>query len=182
MFLKPDSMKSSIIIGILLTLGNSIYSQNHFLNDTLIKKVSVFDDDTIYNYFDFDGSYDELSLPKDINGNVPEVIGFNYNPESQIINLAEKIFDLKELKTLINSKCIIKCISTSSGKVVSVSFKFSEREPKICLDKFVKFSQQFKEKITIETIFSEKIAEEGYIQSSYGLFLVLKKHVGISGK
>lgn len=168
-------MKTSILIALFLTLANTVYGQNRFLKDTLIKQVSVFDDDTIYKYVDFEGFYNELPTPKDIKGEIPEVLGIYYKPEDQTINLTKEIFNTQEINSLINSMCIINCISTTSGQIVSASFKFSEKEPEICMEKFVIFSQQFKEKITINTVFDEEIGEEGYIQSSYGLFIVLKR-------
>ncbi len=142
-----------------------------------IKTISVFENDTIYKYVGFDGDFNELPRPRDAKGEVPEALEFNYKPKDQIINLTKEIFNKEDINELIDSKCSVQCISTSSGKVVSASFMFSEREPEICFNKFVRFSQQLKEKLTIETEFNGDIEEEGYVLSTNGVFLELKKEL-----
>ncbi len=114
-------MRTLITIGLVLVFGTIANSQDYFLNDTLTKTISVFENDTIYKYVGFHGDFNELPRPRDAKGEVPEALEFNYTPESQIINLTKEIFNMEEINELIESKCSVQCISTSTGKVVSVS-------------------------------------------------------------
>jgi hypothetical protein len=166
-------MRTFITIVLVLIFGITTKSQNNFLGDTLIKTISVFDNDTIYKYVNFDGEFNELPYPRSAEGQVPESLGYNYIPKGVTVKLAKKIFNQSDIDELINSKCDIQCISSTSGNVVSVSFIFFEREPEICFNKFVRFSQELKEELTIETEFDREIEEEGYVLSSHGLYLIL---------
>lgn len=168
-------MRTSITIVLVLIFGISIKSQNHFLGDTLIKTISVFENDTIYKYVNFDGEFNELPRPRTAAGQIPEPLVFNYKPKGLIINSTKGIFNPKEIDELIESKCSVQCISTSSGKVESVSFMFAAREPEICFNKFVSLSQKIKEKLTIETEFNMEIEEGGYVLSTNPLYVELKR-------
>lgn len=168
-------MRTLITIVLVLIFGIPTKSQNHFLGDTLIKTISVFDNDTIYKYANFDGEFNELPRPRNVVGKIPEPVVFNYKPKSLIINHTKEIFNTEEIVELIESKCSVQCISTSSGKVESVSFMFYVREPEICFNKFVSLSQKIKEKLTIETEFNLEIEKEGYVLSNNPLFLELKR-------
>jgi len=170
-------MRTLFTIGLILIFGVATKSQNHFLGDTLIKTISVFDNDTIYEYANFDGEFNELPRPRTAKGQIPEGLVYNYKPDSLIINYTKEIFNPKEIDELIESKCSVQCISTSSGKVESVSFMFAEREPGICFNKFVSLSQKIKEKLTIETEFNMEIEEGGYVLSTNPLYVELKREL-----
>jgi hypothetical protein len=170
-------MRTFITIVLVLIFGITTKSQNNFLGDTLIKTISVFDNDTIYKYVNFDGEFNELPRPRTAKGQIPEGLVYNYKPDSLIINYTKEIFNSKEIDELIESKCSVQCISTSSGKVESVSFMFAEREPEICFNKFVSLSQKIKEKLTIETEFNMEIEEGGYVLSTNPLYVELKREL-----
>ncbi len=178
MFLKQVIMKTLIVMCLFLLYVNAANSQSHFLNDSLVKKFYVgYKGDTIDTYLDFEGSFGDLPKPKTTDGEIATIAGFPYRSDGEIIKIAKEIFSLEELNTLIESTTALSCISLSSGEIVSASFMFFKSEPEICLTKFVKFSQQMKERITIEATFEEEIGEKGYVQSSYRLFMLLRREL-----
>jgi hypothetical protein len=126
---------------------------------------------------DFEGSIRDLPSPKTTVGEIATIADFPYKSDDEIMKIAMEIFSLEELNTLIESGTDVSCISLSSGEIVSASFMFFKSEPEICMTKFVKFSQQMKERITIEATFEEEIGVEGYVQSSYRLYMLLRREL-----
>jgi hypothetical protein len=172
-------MRTLIVMCLFLLYVNAAHSQNPFLNDSLVKQFYVgYYGDTIHTYLDFEGSFRDLPKPKTTDGEIATIAGFTYKSDGEILNIARRIFSLEELNTLIECRSAIRCISLSSGEIVSASFEF-KKVPEICMTKFVKFSQQMKERITVEATFEEEIGEEGYLESSYGLFVLLRRELRI---
>jgi hypothetical protein len=171
-------MKTLMVLCLISLYVNTAHSQNPFLNDSLVKKIYVSSNgDTIHKYVDFEGSIRDLPSPKTTDDEIATIADFPYKSDDEIMKIAMEIFSLEELNTLIESGTALSCISLSSGEIVSASFMFFKSEPEICLTKFVKFSQQMKERITIESTFEEEIGEEGYLESSYRLYMLLPREL-----
>ncbi len=147
------------------------------LQDTLIKETFIgpFSEKLFIHYKDITNKIDELPVPKDKNGKIPEVLHLSDSDVPIIYRIAHEIFTPEEINRMRESSGAIEFIATSGGKIVSVSFIFVEKDPKIPLNKMVKFSAEVKEKTTAFTEFSQVIAEEGYVQSSLSWFMLLKE-------
>lgn len=117
----------------------------------------------VITYQDIRNAYDELPKPKDENGEIPSISGYELNTTKKVYQIAHEIFTREEIRKMDESEGSIMFIALSSGKIVSTSFVFHKRDTGICLHKMVNFSHQVKEHITITTAFNREIFEEGYV-------------------
>ncbi|WP_010424199.1 hypothetical protein [Anaerophaga thermohalophila] len=152
------------IIAFVSLIGSIAYCQFPVLMDTLIKSTRVSNyGELVIKYRDIN----EDKLPKPLlreSKDDPELISFQINSVEKLVEIANEIFTKKEIEQLIESRFILDCKILPSGKIVSASFVFYEKNPQIYLKKLTLFSQEIKERLSITPIFSEKIDREGYVQ------------------
>ncbi|WP_010424237.1 hypothetical protein [Anaerophaga thermohalophila] len=161
------------IIAFVSLIGSIAYCQFPVLNDTLQISTRFFDDGTLEIIYR-DINEDKLPKPLRESKDVPELINFQINSVEKLVQIANEIFTKEEIEQLIESKFILDCKILPSGKIISASCVFYEKNPHICLKKLTLFSQEIKERLSITPIFSEEIDEEGYVQWSIFAYSVFR--------
>ena len=68
------------------------------------------------------------------------------------------------------SNCYIDLRAKPSSKIVSTTFMFLRKDPKIEKDKLISFSQEIKKRIKLEIHFFKKIVGNGDVAWSYHAF------------
>ena len=172
---KVMKLRITFIIAFVSFMGSMSYSQGPVLNDTL-QKSTRFTDDGRLKIIYRDINEDKLPKPLRESKDVPELIDFQINSVEKLVQIGNEIFTKKEIEQLIENRVIIDCKILPSGKIVSASIVFYDKNPQICLKKLTLFSQEIKERLSITPILSEKTDEEGYVDCSIFAYSVFRNN------
>lgn len=167
-------MKTIFGIIAILLITNSANCQNSFT-----RKVSVsgFTGDTVIMYIDNMDLQGELPRPLDSNDELVGIVEFKLSSEEKLIKLVVDIFSGEEIQELISSQCYLKTVSFSNGKIVSAYFGFVNKKPDVPLSKLAKLSDIIKKEFILQIEFEGDVVSDGYVKSTYWLFLELKKFI-----
>ena len=168
--------KYSILLFTILAFA-ALTSQGQFqlVKDNLIKKNIKNPSNSGYyiQYSDLINSTENLTLPKDNNGQTVELIDTKLNCIEKLDIITKHIFDSNQIKYLAANKCYISCIVTSSGKIKSVSVTFFDNDPDVQIRQLTEFSKQIRENLTVALFFDREIKQEGFISLSFPAFPTL---------
>lgn len=146
--------------------------QIQLVRDTLTKKhiKTSFNNGYIIEYLDRTSSSDNLPQPKDINGQVAELMDQKLNSIENLNKISNEIFTTEEIKYLNENRCYISCILNTSGKIISASVMFYNNDPVVNVKQLTEFSRKIKENLTFKLLFNNDVNQDGYLSLSFPAF------------
>lgn len=154
---------------IFLTIPVTLFAQRE-KDGFIVKKIKNLYSGSIDTYYR-DALFDyNLQAPKDSEGIYPELAGKEFNSISKLNKITCQVFTDEEIEYLATKPCHANCMVSSSGIIVSVSFRFSGWDPGINTKKLAEISSLIKENITYNFTFRREIKQEGYIEQSFPIF------------
>jgi hypothetical protein len=120
-------------------------------------------------YMDITEYGDRLPGPRDEKGNLVEIMETRLNSVEKLNQIVLQIFTRDEIMDLNDKRCTLNCYISSSGKIISASISFIDKEPNVSLSKLLKLSQQVKENLTMSLSWNcdSNAKVEGYIYLSF---------------